>query len=321
MISGELSNCSNYVKITGNSQIGGIVGAIEEGTVSNCTNYGDLNGEWRIGGIAGRTGNAENTIRIENCMSVAKIQGKYLMGGIIGENFNNATITDCSNLGDIISMGGIADEEFDGKTLVSLVGGITGRNYSIISRCINKGTIEAKNKTNGGIAGRNFGTVSYCCNLGNVKGESVIGGIVGNNRGNIMYVYNIAQEIEALASDGQTGGIAGNQTSTTNAYIQYSYNSAKVVGDINNIGGIIGGVGIGTLDHLYNIGTINNDTSVGTIYGTTYSTSVITNSSKLTESAMKEWNQSTITTNLGQFVKKENSLPILNITVRGGITF
>lgn len=320
MYGGTVNNCTNHINIIGNSQIGGIVGAIDGGTISNCDNYGDLNGSWRIGGIAGRTGEVENITSIENCMSNASIEGAYLIGGIVGENSSNSTIIDCGNLGNILSIGAIADEEFDGKTLVSLTGGITGRNYSITSRCINKGTVVAENKTNGGITGRNFGTVSYCCNLGNVKGESVIGGIVGNNRGNIIYVYNRAQEIKALATDGQAGGIAGNQSATTNSYIQYSYNTAKVNGYVNNTGGIIGGIGIGTLNHLYNAGAINNSTSVGMIYGTTYSSSAVINSSEITESAMKGWNQETITTNLGKFVKKDNDLPILNITVRG-ITF
>lgn len=75
-------------------------------------------------------------------------------------------------------------------------------------------------------------------------------------------------------------------------------------------GGIIGAYQTGSVDHAYQIGTLN----------IVHAGLTPTNSKNVTETEMKGWSQATISTNLGQFVKKENSLPILNITVRD-ITF
>lgn len=147
----------------------------------------------------------------------------------------------------------------------------------------------------------------------------VVGGVVGNNRKKIEYVYNIAEEIKA--KDGDVGGISGNQNIQNNASISYVYNISKITGT-TNLGGIVGGFFIGTVNRAYNIGILNTSltTNIGQIGGIKYNISAITNSSGTTESEMKGWSESTITTNLGNFVKKDNSLPILNITVRD-ITF
>lgn len=303
------------MSIVGNNhQIGGIVGAEEGGKIINCTNYGDIKGEYRVGGIVGYNNNG----RIEKCMSNATIQAKYTVGGIAGRS-DNEIITECCNLGAVMSTDGPPEEP-----LAAVTGGIVGNCLGTVTRCINQGTITASLNAVGGIAGRNSGTISYCCNSGNVIGEGAAGGIIGNNRGSIIYVYNKAEEIKIISTtESGVGGIAGNQNTNSNAYIKYAYNynTSKITGK-TALGGIVGNLYRGTIDKTYNMGVLNtNQTSnVGQIAGAKYNVSAITNSSKLTESEMKEWNQSTITTNLGQFVKKENSLPILNITVRG-ITF
>lgn len=76
-------------------------------------------------------------------------------------------------------------------------------------------------------------------------------------------------------------------------------------------GGIIGGFQTGSVDHAYNIGTLKIVNTGG---------STPTNSKNVTETEMKGWEQSTINTNLPNFLKKEKGLPILNITVRN-VTF
>lgn len=143
---------------------------------------------------------------------------------------------------------------------------------------------------------------------------------MGNNRGYVSYVYNKAQ-IKNLITENAIGGIAGTQAVNNNSYIRYAYNSGKIIG-YEPLGGIVGNLKQGTVSNTYNVGILDTTqtVSVGQIAGHINDSSAITNSSGTTESAMKGWSQATITTNLGQFVKKENSLPILNITVRG-ITF
>lgn len=76
------------------------------------------------------------------------------------------------------------------------------------------------------------------------------------------------------------------------------------------------------MNKIYNMGGLEtpSTTDVGKIAGYKYDASAIGTRQALTEAEMIAWTQETITTNLNQFVKKENSLPILNVTVRG-ITF
>ncbi len=165
--------------------------------------------------------------------------------------------------------------------------------------------------------------MSYCCNKGNVTGEHVNGGIVGNNRGKIQYVYNIANQIKSTRMEsggGNAGGIAGNNNPPEyEISIQYAYNTSKIVAN-DYSGGIVGGFYAGTVDYTYNMGKFDTVTNkaVGEIKGDGKLTP--TNSKPVTETEMKGWNQDTINTNLQNFIKKENSLPILNITVRN-VTF
>ena len=251
-----------------------------------------------------------------NCFNSADIDSGSIIGGITG--YNEGTIDTCCNIGKIIANG---NSFFGGASTTykaSYAGGIVGYNSNIIRKSLNKGNIEALYRVVGGITGRNYGTVEYCSNAGSVKGEAVIGGIVGNNRGYILNVYNIAEEIEnRLSTDGCVGGIAGNQNTTDNAYIKYAYNKAKVIGLIYG-GGCIGGMNVGNASNFYNMGTIQvtNTTYKGEVYGYTYSTSAVTKSGSTTESVMIGWSQTTINNNIGSgFVKKTNSLPILNIKI------
>ena len=297
-------------------QAGGIVGASDSGIIKNCINNVNIKGDYTIGGIVGR-----NNGRIENCISNAdiSIKGKYLVGGIAGVNQNNHLITDCCNLSIVSSTGATMLDGDSGTPVGAFTGGITGHNNGRITRCINKGTITANYRATGGIAGRNYGTVSYCCNTGNVTGDNITGGIVGNNRKYILYVYNIATQINCTSKK-YVGGIAGNQNTSSDAYTKFAYNKSKVIGN-SYVGGIIGDLNVGTISNTYNIGTIEGASNVGQIVGIkSNNSSSITNSTNVTNETMKGWNQNTITTNLGQFVKKANELPILNITVRN-ITF
>lgn len=238
LVGGTVADCVNRVSIVGSDcQIGGIIGASQAGKVINCTNYGAIKGEYRVGGIIGYN----DTGRIEKCMSNATIQAKYTVGGIAGRSERTSIITECYNLGSIISTGSVADEETSGLPLISSTGGIVGNSHGTITRCVNSGTITASKRVVGGIAGRNNeGTISYCCNFGNVTGELVVGGIVGNNRGSIMYVCNRAEEIKITVGGGcDVGGIAGNQNTNSNAHVKYAYNTAKITAK-NGLGGIVG---------------------------------------------------------------------------------
>ena len=99
--------------------------------------------------------------------------------------------------------------------------------------------------------------------------------------------------------------------------MQYAYNKSKIIG-YKEVGGIIGSLVTGTVSNTYNIGTIQagSTINVGNVSGYTTNSNMLTYSGSTTESTMKGWNQTTINSNIGSgFVKKTNSLPILNVTI------
>jgi len=299
--------CTNDIHITGSGyQIGGIVAMNDKGEIKDCDNYGRIQGQERVGGIVGR-----NTGSVLNCMTAkeANTQGECKVGGIAGNNTVGATISNCCNLGTVNSTGKQGDH--------ASTGGIVGYNEGTVQKCINQSEVKAKYRTVGGIVGDN----------GTISSESIaVGGIAGRNYKTIEYVYNIAEQIKAgYVSDGfsNVGGICGAQplSEGTEIFTRYAYSTAKIIGK-QRVGGIIGSMGVGSVANTYNIGILDTTetTYVGNIAGWIYSTSAITSSPDTTQSEMIGWNQTTITQNLNKFVKKENGLPILGITVRG-ITF
>ncbi len=139
-----------------------------------------------IGGLTGRnngtvtgiTGNV--SIYVVNT-KVLKTGNIYCVGGIVGFNDKNGTVSKCFNSGHI--------------TGTKVFGGIVGRNYNKVDRCVNKGRIQGSNGEKdgaGGIVGisgdkncsyetsvtncYNFGTIS---NTGTTQVGRWHGGIVG----------------------------------------------------------------------------------------------------------------------------------------------
>ena len=312
---GNIWNCKNKTNLTMQTTSAGIV-SVNRGNISNCDNTGNIIGGEFTGGIVGL-----NEGNIENCMSNATIQGKYKVGGITGKN--SLKVTDCCNLGEVIATEATTQNETT-DIVFALVGGITGVNAEVgtVTRSINQGRITANYRFVGGIVGSNRGLVSYCCNKGNVSSpKRGVGGIVGSNIKYVTHVYNIATKIEAGEEgngNSNVGGIVGGQGNLDEASVRYSYNKATIKGK-RNVGGIIGIIDKGTVSNTYNMGTLDTTETVGigNIVGQIYDTSAKTNSKKVTETEMIGWSQNTITTNLKNFVKKNNSLPILDITVRG----
>ena len=94
------TNCVNYAEVyasaTGNSFVGGIVGASTENstlTITNCKNYGNIKGEGAfVGGIVGLL-RVLNSNAIDGCRNFGNIEGNNNIGGIIG--CNRGTVRNC----------------------------------------------------------------------------------------------------------------------------------------------------------------------------------------------------------------------------------
>ena len=137
-------------------------------------------------------------------------------------------VSGSSNYGNIrgdINIGGIAgsmavdeddpEENAAGTTRVNINGRYTTQN--VISACINRGYITAKNDGAGGISGfMKSGVISHCCGYGFV--ESREGNYVGGIAGQSMAVIRNSYVMCSLAGGSFVGGIAGSGITITGCY-------------------------------------------------------------------------------------------------------
>lgn len=144
------------------------------------------------------------------------------------ENITMGKVSGSSNYGNIrgdINIGGIAgsmaiDEEDPednaaGSAKVNINGRYTTQN--VISACINRGYITAKNDGAGGIAGfMKSGVASHCCGYGFV--ESREGNYVGGIAGQSLAIIRDAYVLCSLSGKSYVGGVAGGGTTITGCY-------------------------------------------------------------------------------------------------------
>lgn len=225
---------------------GGIVG-INHGTLINCQFTGVVTGDSEVGGIVGRN-EAEGTI--DHSTARAIVTGKSSTGGIAG--YNLGAITGCTNVGSINTEYQEASLDTDGFTakmvdylnnrmstadndttnsvtnVATDTGGIAGRSSGMILTSVNTGTIgyEHIGYNVGGIVGRTDGLVSGCVNQGHVLGRKDVGGIAGQAEPyreldlSKDTIKRLRSELDVLRSlvDDTTGVVENSTTSISNSF-------------------------------------------------------------------------------------------------------
>lgn len=236
---GSVENGRNNGTITGNKNVGGMVGSNEAGaTLKNLVNDSSaaITGEQYVGGIAGdnagtiTTGN-EETDETVNLINRGTITGQQYVGGVVGSN--SGTITNANN-----------DVELnvkDKNQTALYFGGIAGVNTGTINKATNTADVNADGATYvGGIVGKNDGTLQDMAgNRGNVTGKNFVGGVAGLNNKDIDGV-TASNDGVVKATEGGAGGIfAENTGNITNSTL---INNKTVAGTGTNgaTGGIIG---------------------------------------------------------------------------------
>ena len=266
---------------------GGIVG-INHGTLINCQFTGVVTGDSEVGGIVGRN---ESEGTIDHSTARAIVTGKSSTGGIAG--YNLGAITGCTNVGGMVGYN-TADSYLNNLenspqatiTGITNVGGIAGVNEGVISaddqlNLVNSGKIYGWENV-GGIAGKNSGKIDNVNSNINLyvideatrtalKGNTVItpnaqffGGVTGENVGIITNATNRARVDAAQAS--YVGGIVGRNTSEGGKVGQLlgmgNSNEGFVIGK-NYVGGVIGKNEVaitGTADE--SVGIVNSGTVI-----------------------------------------------------------
>ena len=237
---GSITNC--YVeggRISGDVNVGGLVGSNLEGTLSDC--YTTCNVTWAKGRWlrpldlpyeigAGTFGGLVGYSRgwIVNCYATGSVHGAWTTGGLVGWN----------------------DSEFFNPEL----------EIGIISNSYATGDVTGHDYV-GGLAGTSNGKIQQCLAVGNVSGLDKVGGLVGDmmfEENSISHSYSIAN----VSGNEQVGGLVG----YSNGSIRQSFAICEVHGTVY-VGGLAGFNGSGTIHNSYSRGSVTGSENVGAFSG------------------------------------------------------
>jgi The GLUG motif len=197
------------VNITGNQYVGGLAGHIHDGSLSNCHSTGSVTGDTQVGGLVGETGGT-----VSNTYSTASVSGVHEVGGLIGEN--HGTVNKSYSAGSVAGddyVGGLVGWNHEGTVSnsyssgtvdgVSLVGGLVGSNQATVSNCHSTGSVTGLVDV-GGLVGRNYegaatnsfwdietsGQTTSSAGTGKTTAEMKAIGTFGSSTWNIIAVAN-----------------------------------------------------------------------------------------------------------------------------------
>ena len=231
------------------SNVGGVVGNIlsQDSTVNiyDVANTGNVQTTLasgkdyyyggNVGGVVGRADgiNITKATNDEN-----EIRGGHNVGGIVGY-IETGSINDTANTGDIMGTGA-----YGGTLSGSQITDISGRRQIIRSDYSNSNKEDNIIGNIGGVAGYMYGDNVQLNNSG--------------NRGNVHTMYiDTEEEVSVASQAANLGGVVGKMdgTNNTESYINTAYNTGDVDGYLN-IGGIIGQIYNGLIQHSHNLGNI-----------------------------------------------------------------
>ena len=242
---------------------------ISTGIIQNLNiKYSSINGGTGTGAIVGLNGGKVLNSRIDN----TEVTGISKTGGIVGIGMGNSWLENCTTSESCVISGG------------DYVGGIAGyiNNNSAILRCENEAIISGNNFVGGGA-----GIVFYGTTMEDIKnrsncilGEKYVGGIAGYSQAQIEKCSSSClTESGYIQGKDYVGGITGLNYVMGN--IESSVNSAKIIVQNDNAGGIVG-LNNANISNCYNKGTIDasncEGAKIGGICGQNVSESYINSS-------------------------------------------
>jgi len=179
------------VNITGEDNVGGLVGWNQDGTVSDSYSTGSVTGGDECRGFGGLVGYIWDG-NVSNSYSSGTVAGRELVGGLVGLN-RGGTVSNS------YATGSVTGGEY--------VGGLMGGNVGTVSNSYSTSNVTGDEFV-GGLVGWNTypgSTVSNSYSTGSVTGTSYAGGLVGTNDGNVTNSFWDMETSGQSASDGGTG--------------------------------------------------------------------------------------------------------------------
>ena len=287
---GDIVNCENKGKVTGDKAVGGIIGCIMGGktTIGNCSSLGSTaentaGGGCEHGGIVGFIDSTVESVSINNCSSKCEIGVSKDSGYIIGnhQNVNQSwTLEGISHISSTFTGKGTEADPYlisDANQLAEISEYVAnGSDYSgyyfkLIQNITYKGTkIGTEKYPFKGIFDGSGHTLDVDISGGTYTGlfASLDGATVKNL--NIKGTVSGTEDGEGVV--GAVAGYAYGKTVIDNCKV-----SATVNGTNDNIGGVVGTVSDSRISGCSMDGNVNGAVAVGGIAGYAYDKTVIDN--------------------------------------------
>lgn len=245
--SGVATNLTIEGSIYGDSHIAGFAAVLgtagKAGNIDGIKSFVDVSNNlnykyWYASGVVGKA----QSSTVNNCHSYGEINAVSIrLGGVVGGAIGASTITNSNNYGPINMVKGansqiLSNEIYADGGVVGVLENTNNNTLALrVNNCINYADIASSFNTLGGVVGQMVGKVivTNVKNYGDISGTTFIGGAVG----------------EML----QSGGI-------TNAKVSYVYNYGDTTA-VEMVGGVVGVAKTGSVDHIYNYGTVKSTTT------------------------------------------------------------
>ncbi|MFI4912116.1 MAG: GLUG motif-containing protein [Sedimentisphaeraceae bacterium JB056] len=236
----NIDNCN----VTGSALVGALAAENHGNIMDSCCN-GTVIGSENVGALVGR-----NWGNISYCSSEVSVDGtSENVGGLVGENRGN--ISDSFNSGSVTGSDNI--------------GGLVGYNYEgRINDSSNSGNVSGNDFIGGmiGLSATAEGNIENSYSSGIITGNNNVGGLIGSTyRDTIAESYSIAE----VYGDNNVGGLIGESKGWS--MISKSYFAGRVLGQQNNVGGLVGINNYGRIYSSFNVGSVDGGTNVGSLSG------------------------------------------------------
>ena len=193
---GTMSNCYAAGNVSGNWNVGSLVGRNYGGTVVNCYSNGGVSGHSTVGGLVGI-----NIGIVRDSHSSACVKGT-MVGGLVGVNWYNGTVSNSYSTGNVTG-----DKSVYGYG--EYVGGLVAANNGDITSSYSTGIVTG-DRYIGGLVAVNTHTINNSYSTGSVAGNSTVGGLVGfNEEGTVSDSFWDIQTSGQATSDGGKGKTTG----------------------------------------------------------------------------------------------------------------
>lgn len=240
----ENVNFEGNILPSGSSSIVGAVAGRNAGEIRNCSFKGNVSGNEQIGGLVGIN---ETTGLIEDCSIGGIVYGNHFVGGVAGENHGVVRNTmNYAGVNTLSVQNSVALEDITMDSLMNTenastttdIGGIVGTNSGVIRACQNNGTVGYKSMgyNIGGIAGRQSGYIVDCVNHADVQGRKEVGGIAGHVEPNIVLSFS-EDGLEKLQNQLQVveGSVNNLKTNIQNEGAELQQQMAEVEQELSQV--------------------------------------------------------------------------------------